>query len=98
MLWKRHNYEILLKSAAKGSYIRSSVMLRTHKGKDFSMKAKVNEELCTGCGPCEETCPEVFKIDGDVATVTVEQVPAEVEETCREAMENCPTEAITIEE
>ena len=26
------------------------------------MKAKVDPELCTGCGACEETCPEVFEL------------------------------------
>jgi len=62
------------------------------------MKAKVDEELCTGCGPCEEICPEVFKIEGGVSVVQVDTVPPEVEESCREAMEQCPTGAISIEE
>jgi len=62
------------------------------------MKAKVNEELCTGCGPCEEICPEVFKIEDDVSKVQVDAVPSEAEDSCREAMEQCPTEAISIEE
>jgi len=62
------------------------------------MKAKVNEELCTGCGPCEEICPEVFKIEDDVSKVQVDIVPSEAENNCREAMEQCPTEAISIEE
>ena len=62
------------------------------------MKAKVDPELCTGCGPCEEICPEVFQIVDDVATVKVDAVPSEFEEKCREAAENCPSEAISIEE
>jgi ferredoxin len=65
--------------------------------KEIQMKAKINEALCSGCGPCEETCPAVFEIDGSVARVKVDRVPLEAEESCREAMENCPTEAITIE-
>jgi ferredoxin len=62
------------------------------------MKAKVDEDLCCGCGPCEEICPEVFKIEDGVAKVQADPVPPDVEATCREAMENCPTEAIAIEE
>ena len=62
------------------------------------MKAKVNEELCSGCGPCEEICPEVFKIEDDVSKVKVDTVPSEAEDSCREAMEECPTEAISIED
>jgi len=62
------------------------------------MKAKVDPELCTGCGPCEEICPEVFEVVDDVAKVKVDVVPPDVEDKCREAAENCPNEAITIEE
>lgn len=62
------------------------------------MKANVNEELCTGCGPCEDICPEVFSIEGDVSKVKVDTVPGQAEETCRQAMEECPVNAISIEE
>ena len=62
------------------------------------MKAKVDAELCTGCGPCEDICPEVFKVVNDVAEVQVDVVPRDVEDKCREAAENCPNEAIFIEE
>jgi ferredoxin len=62
------------------------------------MKAKVNEDLCNGCGPCEEVCPEVFKVVENLARVQVDPVPPEVAQSCRQAAENCPTEAITIED
>jgi ferredoxin len=26
------------------------------------MKAVVDKDLCTGCGLCEDTCPEVFEM------------------------------------
>ncbi len=62
------------------------------------MKATVDEETCIGCGLCVETCPEVFELTDDKATVKVDEVPAQVADTCREAAENCPVEAIQIEE
>jgi ferredoxin len=37
-------------------------------------------------------------MDGDTATVKVDTVPAEAEDTCRVAKEGCPVEAISIEE
>lgn len=62
------------------------------------MKVKIDGELCTGCGLCIDTCPEVFKMDGSVAKVIVEKVPEKIYNTCREAADNCPVEAISIEE
>ena len=62
------------------------------------MKALVDKDLCTGCGLCEDTCPEVFEMDDEMAKVIVDEVPAEAEETCQEAVESCPVEAISIEE
>ena len=63
------------------------------------MKAIIDEELCTGCELCVETCPEVFEMsDEDVAVVKADEVPSEAEDTAREAAEDCPSEAITIEE
>lgn len=62
------------------------------------MKAIVDEETCIGCGLCAETCPEVFEMNDDKARVKSDEVPAGVVESCKEAAENCPVEAIQIEE
>ena len=62
------------------------------------MIAIVDEELCTGCGLCVDTCPEVFELLDDLAKVIIEPVPAEVEEACRDAADDCPVEAIAIKE
>lgn len=62
------------------------------------MKAKVDSNLCTGCELCTNICPEVFEMKGDIASVKVNPVPKVVEETCREAKDSCPVEAISIEE
>ncbi|MGB4290900.1 MAG: ferredoxin, partial [Dethiobacteria bacterium] len=49
-------------------------------------------------GVCEDICPEVFELGDEKAEVKVNPVPAEYEEKCREAAEECPTEAIEITE
>ena len=33
------------------------------------MKAVVDEGLCTGCGLCADSCPDVFEMEGDKAIV-----------------------------
>jgi len=62
------------------------------------MKAVVDQEECSGCELCIETCPEVFEMQNDTAVTKVDVVPTEAEETCQQAAEECPVEAITIEE
>lgn len=61
------------------------------------MKATVDGDLCTGCGLCESTCPEVFELQDDVAVVKVDTVPKDAEESCKQAAEDCPVEAISCE-
>jgi ferredoxin len=62
------------------------------------MKAAVDKDLCAGCGVCVDVCPEVFEMKDDKAEVKATPVPADAEASCREAADQCPTEAIKIEE
>jgi ferredoxin len=63
------------------------------------MKARVDKDTCTGCGLCEEICPDVFEMnDEGLAQAKVNPVPPEAEESCREAADQCPVDAIKIEE
>ena len=62
------------------------------------MKAMVDPDLCTGCELCVSTCPEVFEMGDDVAKVIVDVVPGDSEECVKEAADDCPAEAIKVEE
>ena len=61
------------------------------------MRVTVDEETCIGCELCAETCPEVFELKDDKAVAKMEEVPEELVESCREAAEECPVEAIQVE-
>jgi len=61
------------------------------------MKAVVDKDLCTGCGICEDTCPEVFEIKDGIVVVKVSKVPDDLIDSCKEASDDCPVEAITCE-
>lgn len=67
-------------------------------GEGVSMKAIVDKETCIGCQLCVQICPEVFKMEGDKAVSYVNTVASKDENTCRQAADECPVVAITIEE
>ncbi|MCK4236954.1 MAG: ferredoxin [Candidatus Krumholzibacteria bacterium] len=53
----------------------------------------IDPDLCTGCELCVETCPDVFEMDDDLATVSNPERASE--EEIQEAIDNCPVEAIS---
>ena len=63
------------------------------------MKVSVDKDLCTGCGLCADTVPDVFELsDDDIAIVKMKVVKSSLFDQVREAADDCPTEAIIIEE
>ena len=61
------------------------------------VKAKVDQDECTGCALCVDTCSEVFEMVGDLAVSKLDQVSSGAEESCMQAAEDCPVEAIKID-
>ncbi len=64
------------------------------------MKVKVDENLCIGCQACVETCPDIFKMEDDIAVAyqNNDPVPADMEDCAKNGAEICPVDAIPIEE
>lgn len=63
------------------------------------MHIRIDEELCTGCEVCVDTCPNLFEMgENGIAKVIVVEVPIDEEECAKDAADNCPTEAIIVEE
>ncbi len=62
------------------------------------MLAFVDPDVCIGCGLCVNTCPEVFEMNGERSEAAPGPVPNDNIESCQEATESCPVEAIRIEE
>ena len=62
------------------------------------MKATVDESLCSDCGVCVDTLPEVFGTNDAGKTVVIaDPVPEEHEDACREVADSCPMGAIAVE-
>lgn len=63
------------------------------------MKPVVDENLCIGCGLCEQTCPEVFKVNDEGIAEVIEPDPGpELYDGARDSADACPVMAISIEE
>ena len=59
---------------------------------------KVNKNSCIGCGSCVAIADEVFDFDDDgYATIKSNIQEKENENLIKEAIDNCPTDAISYE-
>jgi len=54
---------------------------------------KVDENKCIGCGMCVGLCPETFQMNADGKSEVLNDA---VTDCAKNAMENCPVEAISI--
>ncbi|MDA3731184.1 ferredoxin [Niameybacter massiliensis] len=63
------------------------------------MKARVDKDICIGCGLCESTCSEIFTIEDDGLAVAIEgDILESLVEQAEEAKDGCPVSAIEIDE
>ncbi len=73
------------------------------------MRVWIDQDLCVGNGICEEICPDVFYLDGDIAYIREEQrllprgqsgtlnVPASLESAVVDAADECPAACIYLD-
>jgi len=58
------------------------------------MKVTVDASTCVGCGLCEQSCPEVFEVQGDgIAHIKVHNCPSH---NLQEVAQQCPVDAIKV--
>ncbi len=63
------------------------------------MEVIVDEELCIGCGNCEEICPAVFHLNPETEkSEVIDPDACEFAGCCEAAEENCPVGAIILKE
>ena len=58
------------------------------------MAVEVDQALCTGCGLCVDSCPEVFALGADGLAYTIAQ-ECEIH-NLEEVANNCPVSAIIV--
>ena len=63
----------------------------------MARKPYVDQDECTGCGLCEEECPEVFRLN-DEGVSEVHDPEGASEEIIQDVIEICPVECIHWEE
>ena len=61
------------------------------------MKVSIDKDLCTACGLCVDSVPDIFTMGDDVAEVVKADVPEDLENDVQEAVSDCPVEAIIAE-
>ena len=63
------------------------------------MKIIVDRDRCSSIGLCEATAPDIFQIGPDGAlTILIEDVSEDRRTDLEQACENCPTQALSIED
>ena len=55
-------------------------------------KVSVDSATCVGCGLCEQSCPEVFEVQGDgIAHIKAQSCPLH---NLKEVADQCPVTSI----
>jgi ferredoxin len=57
-------------------------------------KVTVDAATCVGCGLCEQSCPEVFEVQGDGVAHLKSQVCSQ--HNLKEIAEQCPVNCINV--
>jgi ferredoxin len=61
------------------------------------MKARVDQDMCIGSAVCVSTAPDVFELDVEGLSTVAGSTEGK-DEVLRQAAENCPVQAIILED
>ncbi len=61
------------------------------------MKAKIDREICIGCGFCASVCPEIFRVGEDEKATVLKEITESERAAAEDAMSGCPVAAISEE-
>jgi len=62
------------------------------------MRVKVDAEKCIGCQMCVQVAPDLFEMQDDKAVAKADEVPEDKQDEAKQASEQCPVDAIPVEE
>jgi len=63
------------------------------------MRPVIDHDECIGCAQCEQVCPEVFELRDDGLAYVINEEPGDdLASKVEEAIEECPTAAISLGE
>jgi ferredoxin len=63
------------------------------------MRVVVDRSKCSSIGLCEATAPNIFQIGADGALeILIDDIPADRRIDLEQACENCPTQALSIQD
>jgi ferredoxin len=63
------------------------------------MRIRIDQDRCTGHGVCEGLAPDVFEVrDDGIAYLLVEELTADLRPVLEDSCDQCPAEALSIED
>jgi ferredoxin len=68
----------------------SCCIIRSRKEED--LMAKVDQDLCVGCGLCTQVCADVFEMNAEGKAAVIEGATADC---VQDAVDQCPVGAIS---
>ncbi len=74
---------------------KKDIPVEAKKNKDAKNRLEIMSQYCIGCGICEKTCPEIFRIVGGKAEIKTKTKEIEPYMECiTKVIEKCPAKAI----